>query len=200
MKALIFIIILLFSTVSIASFYPNLPPAELQEFIEDYIDFGLTADQRIFKQYVDITYEHGNPMENMTIAIKYAHCSIMWRQVLDILPGSDTLSHPQIASGIWRAIITAKLHVERSGGKPERTETYLIPMLLLIEQQRGQQEISVTPANIYTCTALDVTTFNGLRESGISPWAPVDWVLDPIPALPDDAFEPEVPEPGQVDS
>lgn len=191
MKTLIFAIALLFATTTLASNYPeDLTTEQLTEFVESNVDFGLDSDIFIFRQYVDKTFYYGSNIENMAVAIRFTHCSIMWRQILEIIPGSEKLSHDMLKSGIWRAIETAKFHVYRAGGNPARVETHMVPMLLVEDAFSGKGRTDVTASHIYTCTALDLVTSLDMQESGIDPMAPEDWILEPIPELPE-GFDPE---------
>lgn len=210
MKALLFTLIMLFSSSVIASNYPEDQTSEqLAEFVETHIAHGLALDRFVFKYYVDMVFARGHPVENISVAIRFVHCSIMWRQVLALVPEDGDKDDPndphlqaRVKSGIWRAIQAAELHTFRAEGQPERVTTHMVPMLVQLELFSGKGLTDVNSANIQSCTALDLTIYNDLMSVGRSPFPPEEWILEPMPTeVPEDAEPEEIgQQPNQIGS
>jgi len=184
MKLLIIAIALLFSSATLAQAQPeNMLPEEFTAFMENEIDRGLDSDYTIFSGYLNKTYEFGTPIENVNVAIRSVQCSIMWRKVHTMLTAPDKLTHKMLESGIWRAIESAKAHIYIADGDPDKVELLMVPTLAKTAELQESSIVDINPANIYTCTALDLAVFVDMQLQGVDVLPPEEWQLEPIPDL-----------------
>jgi len=193
MKTLIIAITLLFSAATLAATLPkDMAPAEFTAFIESETDRGMTADMNIFLGYLNKTYAQGTQIENVSVAIQFVNCSIMWRNVHDLLVEPDKLTHEMLKAGIWRAIEAAKVYIFAAGGDPGKVESVMVPSLLQVSIISRLPTVDINTANIYTCTALDLSVFVNMQSQGAIPFPPAGWVLKPIPNINEIEPEPEI--------
>ena len=195
MKLLIIAIALLFSSATLAQVQPeNMLPEEFATFIENEIDRGLDSNITVFSGYLNKTYDHGAPIENVTVAIEFVHCSLMWRNVHALLTVPNQLTHEMIEAAIWRAIESAKAHIYVASGDPEKVETLMVPTLLQVSIITGNPTVDVNIPNIYTCTALDLAVHIDMQLQGVDVTPPTEWQLEPIPNVNEMLPEPEIGE------
>lgn len=193
MKLLIIAIALLFSTATLAQVQPeNMLPEEFTTFIENEINRGLDSDIVVFSGYLNKTYELGSPIENVTVAIRFVQCSIMWRNIHAMLTAPAQLTHKMIEAGIWRSIESAKAHIYIAQGDPRLVESLMVPTLLQVATLSESPIVDITPANIYTCTALDLAVHIDMQLQGVSVIPPAEWQLEPIPDINEIEPEPEI--------
>ena len=108
----------------------------------------------------------------------------MWRTIINITEESDELHHNQIKSAIWRAVAMAKWFTFNAGGDPLKVETTMIPIM-------NSQDVLVSDAAIYSCTAFDSAGYHQLKVNKMSVGPPDDWKLEPIPSEPETPKESE---------
>lgn len=193
MKLFIIALILLFSTATLAAPDPYLmSPTEFTTFVENEIDRGLEANITIFSGYINKTYEYGASLENVTIAIQFVYCSIMWRNVHEMLTAPDKLTRDMLEAGIWRAIEGAKAHILKAGANPEKVESIMVPTLLQLSITIEASSVDINSKNIYTCTGLDLVTYIDMQLQGAQSTPPEDWTFEPIPNLNEMEPEPEI--------
>ncbi len=199
MKSLIIAITLLFSSATLAQAVPeNMLPEEFTTYVENEIDRGLDSDISIFSGYINKTYKQGTKIENVRVAMRFVHCSLLWRNIHEMLTAPSLLTHEMIESGIWRAIEAAKAHILKAGGDPARVETIMVPTLSQMSIATQDSTIDINSANIYTCTALDLAVYVDMQINGAPVWPPEEWQLEPIPSFDEIEPEPETePEIGQ---
>ena len=176
---------LLFSSATLAqeSREFTLNTEQFQSFVQDNVSRGLAANMIIYRGYLYKTYKYGHPIERVTAAMHFAQCSIMWRNILEVIPETENLTHDMLRTTIWRALEEARIFVEIAGGDGDRLESVMVPKLDELS------DFPISDTNIYECTALDLAVFTIFSQGGVATEPPEDWILEPIPE-----YTPDVPE------
>ena len=191
MKAFILALALLFTSATLAEDNPslNMDSAEFTDFAALHIELGQSlAETPIYSDWLNYNYFVGSPNQRMTVAMRLAVCSIMWREVADRMQENDVFTREQVLVTLWRALEAAKIYVHAANRDPDQTETVLIPMLIHSAKEQNEPTF-VSDSSIYTCVAIDTSLFYGRHSSGLPTEPPEDWKLEPIPE-----FEPKTPE------
>jgi len=185
MKTFILALALLFSSATMAQTLPEgVTLEDFPVFLDNNIEIGLESDVVIYREYVNLTFKYGSPINNIKVAIKYAQCSLTWRKVLELGVETEKLGSTFLRHAIWRAILSTKLHVTQSGGDSLRVESFMVPTLA------QEAEMAMTASHIQSCAALDLVMFYDLIGQGIQPSPPESWTLEPVPVIKIDPITP----------